>query len=706
MINIENFLCKHYILRLVESIRIENTNKNMSFVNAMDLMTVTENGAPAHSTTSSTNVDLFFKAVRSANLSELIDKVTSEFKNENDKVDFIVLAFQTRGTRGIGKGEKELFRQFLRKIHSNFGNDVINAILPLIPHYGCWKDIVNIYIDPYFSSNIDVKIACAKLITNQIKEDNKIIKTKGNNAAISLVAKYVPRQNCHADKVSDIFSVLTKEMFKEADMINKKNFRKMISNMSSHLKVVEQLMSAGKWNEIDPSKVPSLALDRYRKVFMNESLKGICPPHMEDTGNRHPYDANRVALRKSLRESITTKGIQGKQLFPHEIVKKCMNGNISTMEKDLLNAMWIKMRDGVTDVISNYEKQITSNTSNNINLGKLIPLSDVSGSMHGTPMEVSIALGILISEVTDANYRDRILTFESNPNWVTLNSSSDIFTKVQTVMRAGWGGSTNFQAACERILNVAETNKLEPDKIPDLIVFSDMQFDQANGNHGYYGYNRSPHKSWDTNYNILIQRFAEVGTKICGKPYRPPKIIFWNLRGNTDNFPVTSDTPNVQMLSGFSPSLLKLLLTGVEINNTSNTSTVTPMQTYLAAINDNAFDLVRMKLSDMTTGVFANYKFIPPDNGDASNDSSNGQTPVINVSNVTDTSAGAGTSASSSSDSNASNNISDNSAELDVKNKEIEELKKQISAMKIAANSKVTTITNDDVEVDGFVFAS
>ena len=55
MINIENFLCKHYILRLVESIRIENTNKNMSFVNAMDLMTVTENGAPAHSTTSSTN---------------------------------------------------------------------------------------------------------------------------------------------------------------------------------------------------------------------------------------------------------------------------------------------------------------------------------------------------------------------------------------------------------------------------------------------------------------------------------------------------------------------------------------------------------------------------------------------------------------------------------------------------------------------------
>jgi hypothetical protein len=32
-----------------------------------------------------------------------------------------------------------------------------------------------------------------------------------------------------------------------------------------------------------------------------------------------------------------------------------------------------------------------------------------------------------------------------------------------------------------RILEVVKENKLGPDKIPDLLVVSDMQFDQANG---------------------------------------------------------------------------------------------------------------------------------------------------------------------------------------------------------------------------------
>ena len=33
-------------------------------------------------------------------------------------------------------------------------------------------------------------------------------------------------------------------------------------------------------------------------------------------------------------------------------------------------------------------------------LGKLVPLVDVSGSMGGTPMEAAIALGILVSELS------------------------------------------------------------------------------------------------------------------------------------------------------------------------------------------------------------------------------------------------------------------------------------------------------------------
>ncbi len=51
---------------------------------------------------------------------------------------------------------------------------------------------------------------------------------------------------------------------------------------------------------------------------------------------------------------------------------------------------------------------------------------------------------------------------------------------------------------------------------------------------------------------------------ICGTPYPAPRIIFWNLRGDTLGSPAKSDDSNVQLLSGFSPSLLKHVMEGEE----------------------------------------------------------------------------------------------------------------------------------------------
>ena len=164
--------------------------------------------------------------------------------------------------------------------------------------------------------------------------------------------------------------------------------------------------------------------------------------------------------------------------------------------------------------------------------------------MSGTPMEVAIAMGILVSELTHDAFKHRVLTFESDPHWVDLSGCKNIRDKVSTVQRAPWGGSTNFATACERLLAVAEHAKLTPDAIPDLIVFSDMQFNTAGG----YG--------WETQFERLQRRFAEVGRRVCGEPYGAPRIVFWNLRSSVV-FPVSNDTPNTQMISGFSPALLK-----------------------------------------------------------------------------------------------------------------------------------------------------
>ena len=64
----------------------------------------------------------------------------------------------------------------------------------------------------------------------------------------------------------------------------------------------------------------------------------------------------------------------------------------------------------------------------------------------------------------------------------------------------------------------------------------------------------------DTYYDSTVHKniekmYAEAGEKICGSPYKPPHILFWNLC-STDGFPCLSNQKNASIMSGFSPALL------------------------------------------------------------------------------------------------------------------------------------------------------
>ena len=289
-----------------------------------------------------------------------------------------------------------------------------------------------------------------------------------------------------------------------------RKYRQLLSRLNAALATTETLMAAHRWEEIKFANVASLCLQRNRKAFLNEALKGKLTAADELTGNRFPDDEARVAARAHLRACIASKkGVKGSELGPHEIAKKCMRGRaaLSTLEADLMDAQWASLRDGVRAALAAAQEKkearvleaaapgaslddlraLKAALPASVDLGKLVPLVDVSGSMSGQPMEAAIGLGLLVSELTHPAFRDRAITFESTPSWVDLSGGRGVLEKVQTLQGAGWGGSTNFEAACELILEGCVRGKLPADEVPDLLVFSDMQFDQAQ--RGYtYGY--------------------------------------------------------------------------------------------------------------------------------------------------------------------------------------------------------------------------
>ena len=556
-------------------------------------------------------VALFFALVRGMERPRLTEMLDSLFATARSDVaaDAMVLAFQTRHCRG-GKGERDLFYWMIIHLHTMYP-ETTTELLELIPHYGSYKDWFQIAA----LAEDELKDALLALAAGQLLKDQLVLASADEkNGGVSLIAKWAPREKRgHRQQAS----ALAKKLFPNSKTSGCQ-YRRLVSSLNKALHTTEVKMCANEWNAIAFGSVPSLAMMKYRKAFLNEKVKTVPTAAQDDTGNRFPENEVRVQCRKRLREELLSSEVsklKGKQLYPHEIVNVFQRGATSVLETDVLQLQWNDIRRSVKDAMSKVREAEGSGKA--IDLGNLVAVADVSGSMMGTPMSVSIALSILVSELAAPEFADRLLTFSEKPSWVKFGPNLSLKQKITATANAPWGMSTDFEKAMDLILQTAVSAKLSSSAIPDLIVFSDMQFDEAS---------RSG-SAWDTAHERLVQKYADAGKKVCGEPWSPPHITFWNLRGDTNGFPAQADTEGVTMLSGFSSSLLKLILSGENLQDEDVITEVinedgdvvlvkekvkkTPYHTVRKALDDTAYDTVREVLGRSKEGLLAGYHFEP-----------------------------------------------------------------------------------------------
>ena len=591
--------------------QMDNKFSNLSF---------TENGAPQLKSTLDSRVDFFFNVVRGTEIDRLklllnkmymnIQTTTDHLEKGKLAADLFVSIFQLRATRGMGKGERELFVKSISHIY-NLYPDTTKKMLFLIPHYGCFKDLLEIAV--YEEANVNLKNVCLDIFAIQLQKDE-------HSDTPSLAGKWAPREGKSYDKKGKVVSYLCNNLFpNEEKLINtqgvlidnqrlsiqRKMYRKLVVSLTDKLKIPEVLMSANRWSELQFAKISALCLEKNKKAFLNEDLKNPVKDTEEETGNRFPNNDDRIQCRKNLIDTMVNTGIKGQQLFANQIVQKITPYlSLGTAEKILCLKQWESIRNDVLE-------KMKDENSNAKNLGYLLPLVDVSGSMSGNPMEVAIALGILVSELNDSRISNRCITFETNPRYFNFDPKDNIIEKVLKLRQAPWGGSTDLSKALDMIYDIIKTHKLKKEEVPNLIVFSDMQFNEAD-------------RSFNTAYESIKLKFAELGKEISGEEYDPPKIIFWNLRGNSYagiHAPVEATAENVQLLSGFSQSMLKLVLEGeFEIEETVESvdesgnvivekvkRKTTPYDTYRKAIDNECFNQIRKILSSSNEKELQHY---------------------------------------------------------------------------------------------------
>jgi len=300
----------------------------------------------------------------------------------------------------------------------------------------------------------------------------------------NLLAKWFPRKG-------KWFSAMHRYL-----KLTPKEFRKKLVSMT---KVVETQMCANEWDKINYGQVPSVAMNQYRNTFLTH-----------DRVRYVDYIADVKAGKQKINASV---------LFPHQLYQAINKGE----DADAVEAQWDNLPDYMADTTE-----------------RIIPVCDVSGSMTGLPMDVSVSLGIYISERNKGIFKDAFLTFSESPQMNYL--SGTLSQRMRQLSRADWGMSTNLQATFDLILNSAVRESLPESEMPTkLLIISDMEFDEAQRDH--------------TNLDAIRLKYSNAG-------YKMPEIVFWNVNGRMGNVPASAKDSGIGLVSGFSPSILKGVLKG------------------------------------------------------------------------------------------------------------------------------------------------
>lgn len=307
-----------------------------------------------------------------------------------------------------------------------------------------------------------------------------------------------------------------------------KQYRKMIVSLTN---VVETAMCAKQFSSIEFGKVPSMAMSIYSKAFER----------------RAPEEFSKY------KEGLETgdQKINAGAIFPYTIL-----GSISGDGK-IAEAQWKALPDYMEGSTENVLAVIdTSYSMNDLACRK----SSISC------LQIAISLGLYVAERTKGIFANKFITFDDVPRFVEVDPSKSLAKKFEIIRQAPWGGTTDLEHTFRIILDHARQNEIPKEAMPTkILIFSDMQFNQSQRGH---------QSAKITALDMINHEYEAAG-------YKRPEIIFWNLNGEYEQSPTTFDENGTMLVSGFSPAIIKSVLTSKASN---------PLELMMATLMSDRYD--------------------------------------------------------------------------------------------------------------------
>jgi Domain of unknown function (DUF2828) len=506
-------------------------------------------GNPDPSEQNRGRLSLLFKGVRGLTENMLYEYLSTSC-SEN-LTDSILLVFHLRDPRG-GKGERSLGQSGLSWLCINYP-EKMEKVVHLIPEYGRWDDLFHLFpsvlkVDEYknnlsYSEKFIIQRLQKKVVDIVIRQLKDDLNNMFKGQPCSLCAKWTPSEGDSLDRKTKVFGELSKAMG-----LTSKKFRKMFNSpLRAYLNIVEKYMCTATWPHIDFNKVPACAMKRLKYAF-----------EKHDPDRFKEWSRNLSTGKNKVNSSV---------LYPYELVKEVIQKNKAD---EVCEVQW---------------KNIVDEVRNLGVLGDSIAVVDTSNSMtsnNSLPFYVAISMGLLISEIVQGQFHGHLITFNMNPEFKVIPDGT-FFERVNQVSRMGWGCSTNLQKTFEMILKNGVEFKIPSENMPKRVfIISDMQFNKATEK--------------NTNMEQINEMYKNAG-------YIRPHIVFWNVNGQTKDFPCTTNDDGTAMISGFSPSIFKAVITSKDLSSVSRYEKIRcvlePALTHLAIPTETKPEVDNIELLDV-----------------------------------------------------------------------------------------------------------
>uniref|UniRef100_A0ACD5WYB0 Uncharacterized protein n=1 Tax=Avena sativa TaxID=4498 RepID=A0ACD5WYB0_AVESA len=480
-------------------------------------------------------VDFFFQVVPGATAAADVAGLLSVAWG-NDARTALRLVCHLRGVRGLGKSDREGFYAAALWMHANHPR-TLAANLGTFAKFGCLKDLPEILYrvlhGPHDERKDDDRVPrggrngskrrcvdgaetakakrekeaehakvtlsrydsdenfrflydrVAELFAELLKSDLEHLRS-GDTSKIGLAAKWCPSLRSSYDRATLLCEAIARRIFPResspeylsipdkhyAYRIRSRLRREVHVPLRKVLELPEVYMTAGKWDELPYARVASLAMRQYKEAFQKHDKSGVAGF----------FDEVRAGLAQ----------IPAGAVLPHEIVAAALKGE----HDESAELQW---------------RHMVSTLASEGRLTNCIAMCALSSSVEKPPASAAIALGLLISELSQEPWKGRVITFDATHQLHKVSGAS-LVDKLRPLAALRAQKGANLQAVFNKILNVAVAGGLDKDMmVKRVFVLSDMEFD------GWVG-----GEAWVSEHDAIRKKFNDEGFAV-------PEVVFWNV---------------------------------------------------------------------------------------------------------------------------------------------------------------------------------